>query len=90
MLDVREILIGTRASKLALKQADEVKQSLILFHPQYQNQPHLIKIVTFKTTGDKIIDRSLVEIGGKGLFIKEIEDAKTNINTNFIILIFHS
>lgn len=75
MLDVREILIGTRASKLALKQAQEVKEHLILSRPEYQNQPHLIKIITFKTTGDKIVDRSLVEIGGKGLFIKEIEEA---------------
>jgi hydroxymethylbilane synthase len=78
MLDVREILIGTRASKLALKQAEEVKQNLLLSQPQYQNQPHLIKIIPFKTIGDKILDRSLVEIGGKGLFVKEIEEALLN------------
>ncbi len=78
MLDVREILIGTRASRLAIKQAEEVKQNILSFHPQYQNHSHLVKIITFKTTGDRIVDRSLVEIGGKGLFIKEIEEALLN------------
>lgn len=75
MFDVREIVIGTRASKLAIKQAEEVKQNLLLSYPNYQAQPHLIKIITFKTTGDKIADKSLMEIGGKGLFVKEIEEA---------------
>jgi hydroxymethylbilane synthase len=75
MLDVKKIIIGARASKLAIKQAEEVKKNLLSFYPDYKNHPHLIEIVTFRTTGDKITDRSLVEIGGKGLFIKEIEEA---------------
>ncbi len=75
MLPIKKISIGTRGSKLALVQAEEVKQLIISHHPEYQNSPHLISIISFKTTGDKIIDRSLVDIGGKGLFIKEIEEA---------------
>ena len=75
MLSTRKILIGTRGSKLALSQADEVKQLIISQYPEYQKSPELISITSFKTTGDKIIDKSLIDIGGKGLFIKEIEEA---------------
>ncbi len=71
----KKILIGTRASKLALAQAQEVKSLIISTNPQYKDQPNLISIVTFKTTGDKVLDQSLVQIGGKGLFVKEIEEA---------------
>ena len=78
MLAPRKISIGTRGSILALMQAKEVRDQIISTHTDYQNSPHLISIVPFKTTGDKIIDRSLVEIGGKGLFIKEIEEALLN------------
>ncbi len=62
-------IIGTRASKLALWQAEHVKTLI---------QTHLGAASTLKkisTKGDEILDRSLVEIGGKGLFLKEIEDA---------------
>ncbi|MES2677354.1 MAG: hydroxymethylbilane synthase [Pseudomonadota bacterium] len=75
MLATRKISIGTRGSKLALTQAEEVKKLITSFYPEYQNSPQLISIIPFKTTGDKIIDKSLVDIGGKGLFIKEIEEA---------------
>ncbi|MFT5703389.1 MAG: hydroxymethylbilane synthase [Rickettsiales bacterium] len=75
MTAVRKILIGSRASKLALSQANEVKNLIISSHKEYQNYPDLISIISFRTSGDKIINRSLIEIGGKGLFIKEIEEA---------------
>ena len=75
MLAIRKILIGTRGSKLALLQAKEIKNHIISAHPQYYDYSHLISIISFKTTGDKITDKSLVDIGGKGLFIKEIEEA---------------
>jgi hydroxymethylbilane synthase len=75
MLANRKIVIGTRGSKLALSQAQEVKNRIISAHSQYQDCHHLISIVSLKTSGDKIIDKSLVEIGGKGLFVKEIEEA---------------
>jgi hydroxymethylbilane synthase len=62
--------IGTRASKLALWQANWVKSALIEAYPQ-QN----IELVTITTKGDKILDIPLAKVGGKGLFVKEIEQA---------------
>lgn len=64
------IKIGTRASKLAMWQANWVKSALTVDHPK---QP--IELVTIKTKGDKILDVPLAKIGGKGLFVKEIEQA---------------
>ena len=66
------IKIGTRGSPLALAQTHETRQRLITAHDL---DPADIEIVTITTTGDRIRDRPLVEIGGKGLFTKEIEDA---------------
>lgn len=63
-----KIRIGTRASKLALWQAHHV-QSLL------ENLGHEVSLTKITTKGDQILDRSLSEIGGKGLFLKEIEDA---------------
>jgi len=87
LLATQKISIGTRGSRLALSQAQEVKQLIISHYPEYQKSPELISIIPFKTTGDKIIDKSLVEIGGKGLFIKEIEDA---LLENIIDIAVHS
>lgn len=64
------IRIGTRASKLALAQSEEVKNRLLAVFPALT-----IDIVPMTTTGDAIQDKTLNEIGGKGLFTKEIEDA---------------
>jgi hydroxymethylbilane synthase len=66
--------IGTRGSTMALHQAHEVRDKLIAAHPALA-EPQAIEIVAIKTTGDKVQDRSLAEIGGKGLFTKEIEEA---------------
>lgn len=66
--------IGTRGSPLALAQAEEVKARLIASDPDLASKGH-IEIVTIKTTGDQVQSRALSEIGGKGLFTKEIEDA---------------
>jgi len=66
--------IGTRGSPLALAQAEEVKARLIAAHLGLA-RPDAIAIVVIKTTGDQVQDRPLSEIGGKGLFTKEIEDA---------------
>ena len=66
------IRIGTRGSPLALMQANEVKSLLV----KLNNLPEEnIKISIIKTTGDKVLNRPLKEIGGKGLFTKEIEEA---------------
>jgi hydroxymethylbilane synthase len=69
-----QIRIGTRGSPLALAQADETRARLIAAHPHLA-APGSIEICVIKTTGDKVQDRPLSEIGGKGLFTKEIEDA---------------
>ncbi|MGD9671298.1 MAG: hydroxymethylbilane synthase [Hyphomicrobiaceae bacterium] len=66
------IRIGTRGSPLALAQAHEVRASLMAAHNRTEGN---FEIVVIKTTGDKILDRPLAEVGGKGLFTKEIEEA---------------
>lgn len=73
MYQPSKIRIGTRASKLALAQSEEVKTRLIAAYPHMQAEQ--FEIVPMSTTGDAIQDRTLSEIGGKGLFTKEIEDA---------------
>jgi hydroxymethylbilane synthase len=69
-----QIRIGTRGSLLAMAQAREVRDRLAASHEQYR-EPGAVEIVAFKTTGDVIQDRTLTEVGGKGLFTKEIEEA---------------
>jgi len=66
--------IGTRGSPLALAQAHETRDRLIAAHPHLA-APGAVEIVVFKTTGDRILDRTLAEAGGKGLFTKELEEA---------------
>ena len=66
----KEITIGTRGSKLALWQANYIKTSLLDKDPSIS-----IKIEIIKTKGDKILDVPLAAVGGKGLFVKEIEEA---------------
>ncbi len=64
--------IGTRGSPLALAQAHETRERLA---KAFDLPFEAFEIVVIKTTGDRIIDRPLKEIGGKGLFTREIEDA---------------
>ncbi len=64
--------IGTRGSPLALAQAHETRDRLAAAHGL---PPEAFVIVPIKTTGDRVIDRPLKEIGGKGLFTREIEMA---------------
>jgi len=66
----KSIRIGTRGSQLALWQANEVSNRLreVGYRPE---------VITIKTTGDKRTDVSLAAIGGKGLFVKELEEALT-------------
>ncbi|HMK52930.1 MAG TPA: hydroxymethylbilane synthase, partial [Thermodesulfobacteriota bacterium] len=65
-----ELRIGTRGSQLALFQANWVKDQLVQTHPELK-----VTLIKIKTTGDKIQDVPLAKIGGKGLFVKEIEEA---------------
>ena len=64
------IKIGTRGSKLALWQANWVKSVLEKKHPSLA-----VELVIIRTQGDKILDVPLAQVGGKGLFVKEIEEA---------------
>ncbi len=70
----RRLRIGTRGSPLALAQAAELRSRLAAAHPHLAAS-EAIEIVTIRTTGDRIQDRTLAEAGGKGLFTKEIEEA---------------
>lgn len=76
--------IGTRGSPLALAQATMVRARLAAAHGW---APERIEIRTIKTTGDVIRDRPLSELGGKGLFTKEIEEA---LATGDVDLAVHS
>ena len=67
-----KLRIGTRGSPLALIQAETVRDRLAAAHPALADT---IAIEVIRTTGDKVRDRALSEIGGKGLFAKEIEEA---------------
>lgn len=69
MSSVKRIRIGTRASKLALRQSTWVRERIAEQHPGLHTD-----VVRIKTTGDKIIDVPLAKVGGKGLFVKEIEE----------------
>lgn len=63
-----KILIGSRESRLAVAQSKELIKYLEKEHGELE-----VSLITMKTTGDKILDRSLDKIGGKGLFVKELD-----------------
>ena len=63
-----KIRIATRKSPLALWQAKYVKAELLHYHPQLQ-----VELVAMSTRGDKLLDAPLAKVGGKGLFVKELE-----------------
>ena len=60
------IRVGSRESVLAVAQTELVMETIRKNHPEVE-----LELVTMKTTGDKILDKSLDKIGGKGLFVKE-------------------
>ncbi len=70
MSAVTTLRIATRKSPLALWQAEHIKARLLALYPQLT-----VELVTFTTQGDKILDVPLAKIGGKGLFVKELEAA---------------
>jgi hydroxymethylbilane synthase len=69
----KTIRIGTRGSKLALWQANFIKSEIEKLSSDFD-----VELKIIKTTGDRITDRPLAMIGGKGLFVKEIENALLN------------
>lgn len=72
--------LGTRASPLAMQQAFMVQKALIDHFPQLK-----IEICPMVSGGDKILDRPLAEIGGKGLFSKELDRALENKEIDFAV-----
>ena len=66
----RTLLVGSRDSTLAVIQSRLVMDALQAAHPDVR-----LELVTMKTTGDKILDRTLDQVGGKGLFVRELDDA---------------
>ena len=66
--------IGTRGSAMALRQTSLVRDRLVATHAHLA-AAEAVEVVTIRTTGDRVQDRVLAEIGGKGLFAKEIEEA---------------
>jgi hydroxymethylbilane synthase len=69
-MPLKQLRIGTRASQLALWQANWVKDELEKRYPGMT-----VTLTKIKTIGDKILDVPLAQVGGKGLFVKEIEEA---------------
>ena len=70
----RPLRIGTRGSPMALYQAELICDRLRAAHPELA-APSALELVPIRTTGDRVQTRLLAEIGGKGLFTKEIEEA---------------
>ena len=66
----RTLRVGSRDSTLAVIQSRLVMDALQAAHPDVR-----LELVTMKTTGDKILDRTLDQVGGKGLFVRELDDA---------------
>ena len=67
-LNALKLTIASRESRLAMWQAQYVRAKLAALYPQSQ-----IEILGMTTRGDQILDRTLSKVGGKGLFVKELE-----------------
>jgi hydroxymethylbilane synthase len=76
---LRAIVIGTRGSALALWQANHVKATLERLHGV------TVSLQIIKTVGDKILDAPLAKVGGKGLFVKELEEALLRRETDLAV-----
>ena len=66
----KTLTIATRKSPLAIWQAEHIRDRLLALHPQLS-----VELLTMSTRGDKILDAPLAKVGGKGLFVKELETA---------------
>jgi len=79
---MRTVRVGSRDSKLAIIQAKLVMDAIERYDKNIKTE-----LITMKTTGDKILDKNLDKIGGKGLFVKELDDALLN---NMVDITVHS
>lgn len=74
------VRIGSRESKLAVWQAEHVAHMIEQAHPEIE-----VQIIMMKTTGDRILDRNLDQVGGKGLFVKELDIALMEKRTDLSV-----
>ena len=75
-----KIRIGSRESKLAVIQSQLVMDAIAKAVPEAE-----VELVTMKTTGDRILDKTLDQIGGKGLFVKELDQALRDGRADFTV-----
>lgn len=75
-----KVMIGSRESLLAVVQSETVQNYIQTTYPDIQ-----VEILKMKTTGDKILDKTLDKIGGKGLFVKELDKALLEGRTNLSV-----
>ena len=81
-MQTKPFRIGTRGSPLALAQASETRARLMVAHGLPED---MFEIVVLSTKGDRITDRALSEIGGKGLFTEELEDQLLSGDLDFAV-----
>ncbi|MCX8999251.1 hydroxymethylbilane synthase [Rhizobiaceae bacterium BDR2-2] len=81
-MQTKPFRIGTRGSPLALAQAHETRDRLMAAHGLPET---MFEVVVLSTTGDRITDRALSEIGGKGLFTQELEDGLLSGDLDFAV-----
>jgi porphobilinogen deaminase len=81
-MQTKPFRIGTRGSPLALAQAAETRARLMAAHDLPEE---MFEIVVLSTTGDRVTDRPLSEIGGKGLFTLELEEQLTSGDLDFAV-----
>jgi len=81
-MQTKPFRIGTRGSPLALAQAFETRTRLMAAHGLPED---MFEVVVLSTTGDRITDRSLSELGGKGLFTQELEEGLLSGDLDFAV-----
>ena len=77
---MRRVRFGSRDSQLSVRQSQLIIEQVTRAHPEVEAE-----LITMKTTGDKILDRTLEEIGGKGLFVRELDRALLDRRVDFTI-----
>lgn len=80
MSEAGKIVIGSRESRLAVIQSEKVRSWLVEHVPELE-----VSIRTMKTSGDRILDRALEQVGGKGLFVKELDRALQEHQTDLSV-----
>ena len=81
-----KVIIGSRESKLAVLQSEMVKSYIEQKSTAGNHEPQIsVEILTMKTTGDIILDRTLDKVGGKGLFVKELDRALLDGRSNLSV-----